>query len=130
MMELRESKTHLEVIMTTNRSLPPGVIIPELPYEDVNVAADWLCQVFGFKKRLRIANHRFQLTFGQNSVVAIERKEAGTSFVLFHVDNVDDYYERAMQAGARLINPPQDYPFGERQCTVEDIGGHRRAVSE
>jgi len=116
--------------MITNRSVPPGVIIPELPYEDVNKAATWLCQAFGFKERLRIGNHRCQLTFGQNSVVAIERTEPGTSFILMHVDHVDDYYERAKQSGARIIRLPADYPFGERQCTVEDLGGHRWTFSQ
>jgi uncharacterized glyoxalase superfamily protein PhnB len=116
--------------MITNRSMPPGVIIPELPYEDVNKAAAWLCQAFGFKERLRIGNHRCQLSFGQSSVVAIERKEPGISSLLVHVDDVDGHCEQAKQFGARIINPPTDYPFGERQCTVEDLGGHRWTFSQ
>jgi uncharacterized glyoxalase superfamily protein PhnB len=110
--------------------MPPGVIIPELPYEDVNTAAAWLCQAFGFTERLRIGNHRCQLSFGQSSVVVIERKEPGISSILMHVDDVDGHYERAKQFGARIINPPTDYPFGERQCTVEDLGGHRWTFSQ
>lgn len=116
--------------MITNRSMPPGVIIPELPYDDVGEAAAWLCQAFGFKERLRIGNHRCQLSFGQSSVVVIERKEPGISYILVHVDDVDSYYERASQSGARIINPPADYPFGERQYTAEDIGGHRWTFSQ
>lgn len=116
--------------MITNRSMPPGVIIPELPYDDVNTAADWLCNAFGFRIRLRIGNHRCQLTFGQGSVVVIEGKESGSSSVLVHIDNVDRHYERAKQSGARIINLPADYPFGERQYTVEDIGGHRWTFSQ
>lgn len=116
--------------MITNRSMPPGVIIPELPYDDVGTAAAWLCQTFGFEERLRIGNHRCQLSFGQSSVVAIERKEPGISYILMHVDNVDNYYERARQAGAQIINPPADYPFGERQCTVADLGGHHWTFSQ
>jgi len=116
--------------MSMNRSIPPGVIIPELPYDDVNAAAEWLCQAFGFKQRLRIGNHRCQLSFGEGSVIAIERKEPGMSSVLVHVDNVDTHFERVKQLGARIINPPTDYPFGERQYTVEDIGGHRWTFSQ
>jgi uncharacterized glyoxalase superfamily protein PhnB len=117
-------------MMSMNRSMPPGVIIPELPYDDVNAAAEWLCQAFGFKQRLRIGNHRCQLSFGEGSVIAIERKEPGMSSVLVHVDNVDTHFERVKQLGARIINPPTDYPFGERQYTVEDIGGHRWTFSQ
>jgi uncharacterized glyoxalase superfamily protein PhnB len=117
-------------MMSMNRSMPPGVIIPELPYDDVNAAAEWLCQAFGFKQRLRIGNHRCQLSFGEGSVIAIERKEPGMSSVLVHVDDVDTHFERVKQLGARIINPPTDYPFGERQYTVEDIGGHRWTFSQ
>lgn len=35
--------------MINNRSMPPALIIPELPYPDVRQAADWLCQTFGSK---------------------------------------------------------------------------------
>jgi uncharacterized glyoxalase superfamily protein PhnB len=110
--------------------MPPGVIIPELPCDDVNVAAAWLCQAFGFKERLRIGNHRCQLTFGETSVVAIEPKEPGISSVLVHVEEVDDHCERAKQSGPRIIHPPTDDPFGERQYTVEDPGGHRWTFSQ
>jgi hypothetical protein len=36
----------------THRSMPPGAIIPELVYEDVERAAAWLGQAFGFRERL------------------------------------------------------------------------------
>jgi uncharacterized glyoxalase superfamily protein PhnB len=116
--------------MIKNRSMPPGVIIPELPYDDVNIAARWLCQTFGFKERLRIGDHRCQLTFGESSIVVIERKVSGVSSIMVHVDDIDSHYARTKQSGARIINPPTDYPFGERQYTVEDIGGHRWTFSQ
>ena len=110
--------------------MPPGIIIPELPYDDIGTAATWLCQVFGLKERLRIGDHRFQLSFGQGSVVLIERKEPGISSILVHVDDIDSHYEHAKQSGAQIVNPPMDYPFGERQYTVKDIGGHRWTFSQ
>lgn len=116
--------------MITNRSMPPGVIIPELPYDDVKEAAAWLCGAFGFNERLRIGDHRCQLTFGEASLVVIERTEPGISFMMMHVDDVDGYYERAKQAGAQIIREPTDYPFGERQCTFKDIGGHHWTFSQ
>ena len=118
------------MIVITNRSMPPGVIIPELPYDDVHTAADWLCQTFGFKERLRIGNHRCQLTFGESSIVVIERTMSGTSSILTHVEDVDSHFERVKKSGAKIVSPPTDYPFGERQYTVEDIGGHRWTFSQ
>jgi hypothetical protein len=44
---------------------------------------------------------------------------------LVRVDNVDAHYERAKQRGARLLREPEDYPYGERQYSVEDFAGHR-----
>ena len=46
--------------MSTNRSMPPGTVIPELAYADVVAAARWLCDAFGFRERLRIGTHRIQ----------------------------------------------------------------------
>ena len=117
--------------MSLNRSMPPGVIIPEIPYPNVTQAADWLCRAFGFEKRLQIGNHRIQLTFGGGSMVVIEGDDANKSCsVMVHVEDVDSRYALAKSMGAQTINTPRDYPFGERQCTVEDIGGHRWTFSQ
>ena len=116
--------------MISNRSMPPGVIIPELPYDDVETAAEWLCNVFGFQKRLQIANHRFQLLFQGASIVAIQSRESGRCSTLVNVEAVDAHYQHAAAAGAEIVNPPANYPFGERQYTARDVGGHLWTFSE
>jgi uncharacterized glyoxalase superfamily protein PhnB len=118
--------------MDTNRSMPPGNIIPEIPYSNVLEAADWLCRAFGFKKRLQIGSHRVQLTFGNNSLVVIEKKNSPDTScsTMLHVEDVDRCFERAKQAGANVIQPPENHPFGERQCVVEDLGGHHWTFSQ
>ena len=58
--------------MPINRSLPPGPVIPELPYEDVTGAARWLCNAFGFTERLRIGSDRIQLRVGTGAIVVVE----------------------------------------------------------
>jgi uncharacterized glyoxalase superfamily protein PhnB len=112
--------------MLTNRSIPDSVVMPELAYSDVAEAAAWLCAAFGFQERLRIANHRVQLTFGKGAVIVIERhgEQAAGSSVLVRVEDVDRHHERAAQHGARILRPPKDHPFGERQYTAQDPGGH------
>jgi len=32
--------------------------------------------------------------------------------------------------GARILRPPADYPYGERQYTAEDLAGHRWTFSQ
>lgn len=120
------------MIMNTNRSMPSSVIIPELPYPDVREAVDWLCRTFGFMERLRIGNHRAQLSFGEGSLVATQRSDGSdVSFsVMVRVADVDAHYQQAKQSGAEIVSLPTDYPYGERQYTVEDLGGHRWTFSQ
>jgi uncharacterized glyoxalase superfamily protein PhnB len=117
--------------MSTNRSMPPATIIPELPYPDVREAVDWLCHVFGFKERLRIGNHRAQLQFGDGSLVATFGGESNPAFsVMVRVEDVDSHYQKSVKNGAHTLSAPVDYPYGERQYTVLDIGGHRWTFSQ
>ena len=117
--------------MNPNRSMPPGTLIPELPYPDVRAAADWLCRAFGFKERLRIGNHRAQLVFGDGSMVVTQGGEKNVSFhVMVRVEELDSHHAHVRQAGAKVISPPADYPYGERQYVVEDPGGHRWTFSQ
>lgn len=122
-----------------NRSMPPGTVIPVLGYEDVDEAARWLCDTFGFTVRLRIGSHRIQLLVsnglgGESSVVVTERREhasAGESHsVMVQVADAQGHYEHVRACGAEIVNPPTDYVFGERQYTVVDLGGHRWTFSQ
>lgn len=111
-----------------NRSMPQGQVIPELTYEQVREAADWLCDTFGFTIRLHIGDHRAQLEFGTGSVVVRQgtllSASVGTHSVMVRVDDVDAHHTRAVAAGASPAGEPKTYPFGERQYSVKDIGGH------
>ncbi|PXV54154.1 Uncharacterized conserved protein PhnB, glyoxalase superfamily [Dyella jiangningensis] len=120
--------------MITNRSMPPGIIIPELAYPDVLEAAAWLCRALGFRERLRIADHRVQLIYEGASIVVTELPNGQAvdhaHAVMVHVADVDRHHAQASAAGARVLHPPTDYPYGERQYSLEDIGGHRWKFSQ
>ncbi len=120
--------------MLENRSMPPGTIIPELVYADIGAAAEWLCRVFGFSERLRIGNHRVQLCLGSESLIVVGQTAGEfrppqpgqiSHSLMVRVEDVNRHYEHTRQCGARILNPPETHPFGERQYTVEDLGGHR-----
>ena len=118
--------------MQTNRSVPSAVVIPTLAYPDVGEAVDWLCSAFGFSVRLLIANHRAQLVYGDGAVIVTQ---AGADFgagcsVLVRVDDADAHHARAAAAGATILDPPADYPYGERQYNAQDIAGHRWTFSQ
>lgn len=113
-----------------NRSMPPGDVIPELPYPDVAEAVAWLCAAFGFHERLRIADHRAQISVGSGSVVAVQASPSGPCSVMVRVADVDAHYETARAHGARVSGSPATYPYGERQYSAVDLAGHRWIFSQ
>jgi len=121
--------------MLSNRSMPSATVIPELGYPDVNEAATWLCTAFGFIVRLRIADHRIQLTAGDGALVLTKLPSAGEGVAVAHsimirVDDVDAHHDRAKTVGARIVRPPTDYPYGERQYTAADPYGRGWTFSQ
>lgn len=122
--------------MKSNRSIPSATVVPELGYADVRAAATWLCEVLGFKERLRIADHRIQLTLGDGALVVVEGPDApdaahaSTHGILLRVDDLDAVFARAIARGAEALRQPTDYPYGERQCTLRDPGGHVWTLSQ
>ena len=129
--------------MLVNRSAPSATVVPVLVYEDAGKAAEWLCDAFGFKERLRagppggVVFHA-QLIVGEGAIMVGRegaefrrpRPQEVNQYVTVHVDDVDAHYERAKERGATIVKPPADMPFGERQYTAEDIGGHRWTFSQ
>ena len=49
---------------------------------------------------------------------------------MLHVEDVDAHHERARRAGANILTTPTDFPYGERQYTVEDLAGHHWTISQ
>jgi uncharacterized glyoxalase superfamily protein PhnB len=121
-----------------NRSMPHGVVIPVLAYRDVPGAVEWLCGAFGFVERLRIGSHRAQLTVGEGSVIvtglppdSYPPPASGSHHsVMVRVADVQAHHERAKAFGARVLAAPADFPYGERQYTAEDLGGHHWTFSQ
>jgi uncharacterized glyoxalase superfamily protein PhnB len=114
--------------------MPPSAVIPVLGYPDVAEAVDWLCETFGFTERWRAGSHRAQLAVGDAAVVVTEQTDgepgSPNHSVLVRVGDVNSHHEHARERGARILKPPTDYPYGERQYTVEDLGGHHWSFSQ
>ena len=121
--------------MIINRSIPRATVIPVLVYPDVRAAVEWLSEAFGFQERVRIGeDHRSQLQIGPDGAVIVadvrgdqQPPQAGivTHLVKVRVPAVDAQFERARRHGARVLQEPTEYEYGERECTVEDLAGHR-----
>ena len=120
--------------MRLNRSMPPGQMIPELTYPDISAAAQWLSYAFGFSERLRIANHRIQLTFGSGAVIlvngTVQPSDCSSHSIMVRVDDVDRHFTHAQKAGVKVMGAPTTYPYGERQYAAQDLVGHRWVFSQ
>lgn len=122
--------------MLANRSMPRSTVIPELAYLDVDEATEWLCEAFGFTLRLRIGAHRAQLNVGDGAIVLTERRGRPgmrsdlAQSVMVRVEDVAAHHARTEAYGARILKAPTDYPYGERQYSVEDLGGHAWTFSQ
>ena len=118
-----------------NRSLPTATVIPVLVYPDVRAAVAWLTEAFGFEERVRIGDdHRSQMRVGDDGAVIVadvrgeqQPPQAGltTHLLKVRVADVDAAFERARSHGARVLQEPTEFEYGERECTLEDPAGHR-----
>jgi len=118
--------------MRFNRSVPPCPVIPVLMYPDPSVAAEWLVSAFGFRVRLRIANHRIQMRAGEGCFTIAEGDVIPnrSCVVQVRVENVPEHCERARRAGAKILTEPVEHMYGERQYNAEDFYGHRWDFTE
>jgi uncharacterized glyoxalase superfamily protein PhnB len=134
--------------MLSNRSMPAATVIPVLVYEDVSDAVEWLCDTFGFREHERVGDYWAYLAIGEGAVILRGRRVASalrtadpvmlrpprrgevSHTTMVRVDDVDAHYRHARGTGARILQPPADFPYGERQYSAEDVEGHRWVFSQ
>ena len=114
---------------------------PFLAYKDAPGAITWLCDAFGFEKKVAVANDdgsiaHAELSVGdgiimvqteKNSELAL-RSPDGLGFVTQGVyialPEVDDHFARAKAAGAEIVMEPTDQEYGSRDYSARDPEGH------
>jgi uncharacterized glyoxalase superfamily protein PhnB len=107
----------------------------------VEAALDWLCDVFGFSELWRADGHRGRIALGNGVVILADadadhgralppRSGQHDHSVMVKVEDVDKHHEHAVRRGARVLRPPTDHSYGERQYSVEDLDGHLWTFSQ
>lgn len=113
-------------------------ITPYLYYRDVASALDWLASTFGFTERMRMPGPGGAIMHAElelaDGVVMLgcpseDYRNPGqlgtaTQSLYVYVDDVDKHYEHAREAGAKILDPPEDQFYGDRRYGVEDPEGH------
>ncbi len=111
-----------------------------LVYPHVRAAVDFLTAAFGFVERTRIGeDHRAQMAVGADGAVIVAdvggdrcppRTGGMTHLVRVRVPDVDAAFVRARDHGAVVLEAPVDREYGERDCTLEDLAGHRWQLAQ
>ena len=113
-------------------------ISPYLNYEDTGAMIDWLARAFGLVERHRLAGPDGAVTHAE---MALEEglvmmgspggdfrnpKRLGqvTQSLYVYVDDLDAHCARAREAGAEIIEEPNDQPYGDRRYGARDPEGH------
>ncbi len=120
-------------------------IIPQLPYQDVLAAIDFLERAFGFVERrharieqpggvhaeMEIGDGLIMLGGpGGHGVFPPEGAANPSTLLMVYVDDVDAHFERARSAGAAIVAELQDKFFGDRVYEALDREGHRWAFHQ
>lgn len=124
-----------------NRSAPHARVTSVLTVADVRAAVAWYSEVFGFVEHVRIGDgHRSQLGLPDAPAAELVLSEVRpgrrtpegkrSHQVMFKVDDVDSLVATAVARGATLVDAPQDYPYGERQATINDPFGHQWVLNQ
>ena len=129
----------LLLVAGANRSAPPGPVISELAYPDVSAAVDWLVKVSQVSSAHPDRHgHRAQLSFGSGSLIVADvgygrvapTGEEASQSVMLRVEDVASLCDRVRRNGGTILREPQDFQYGERQCTFLDPAGHRWTLTE
>lgn len=112
--------------------------IPHLMLADAAAAIDFYSTAFGADEIFRIQDPagtviHCEIAIGQSVVMLgdvderfCEPRSAGGTTVGIHlyVDSVDRVFERAVSAGATVLEKPQDMFYGDRVTMIRDPFGH------
>lgn len=120
-----------------NRSVPVDTILPHVYYEDVVAALAWLTEAFGFVEHYRYGDPErpsgAQMRAGDAYVMVAEARPGrgspdalgvSTQSLTVFVDDVDAHHDRAVAAGARVVEERNETIYGEYQYGVLDLAGH------
>jgi PhnB protein len=110
-------------------------VTPYLTVPDVHEEIEFVTKVFGAEGRVyglgSAGGFHSEYRIGDSMVMiggggkGAKWKGTPTPGALhLYVEDVDAVYERAMQAGATVLMPPTDLPYGERGAGIQDVGGN------
>jgi uncharacterized glyoxalase superfamily protein PhnB len=125
-----------------------SAVIPAHRYRNTPAALNWLCQILGFTLHAVYEGENgtighAELALGNGMIMLGPKKDdefsrgfkspqdldgIETRSVYLVVPDADAVYARAVAAGATILRPLQDTPYGSREFAVKDLEGHSWSV--
>jgi len=100
-------------------------VTPRIVVDDVAGQVDFLRNVFDAAGDV-IEGRPVELLVGDSLVMIspTTERDAFPAFLYIYVDNADAAFERAIAAGASVLEAPLDTPYGDRRAMVRDPFGN------
>lgn len=110
-------------------------IFATLKYNDANSAIAFLTGALGFREVSVMRNEsgsvsHAELAHGDGMIMVGSRTEPGSQFdtgkavIYLAVDDADAHHDKAVAAGAKVVYPLVDQPYGSREYAVADAEGN------
>ena len=100
-------------------------VTPRVFVDDVGALAAFLVEVFDATGHVD-AGRPAELRIGDSVVMvsSAAERDAFPAFLYVYVDDADDAFQRAVAAGASVVERPLDTPYGDRRAMVADAWGN------
>jgi PhnB protein len=111
-----------------NRFQPDGwhTVTPRIITSEPEEMVRFVRQVFCGQGEFHV-NRPAEIRIG-DSLIMISNgaglREPVSAFLYVYVENVDETYRRAVEAGAESLELPADLPYGDRRAMVRDAWGN------
>jgi PhnB protein len=133
--------------MPNVKRIPEGYprVSPHLSVDGAGAAIEFYKSVLGATERMRMPMPDGRIAHAEidigGSVVMIgdelpggvdpsPKTLGGSPVALFvYVEDVDDVFKQAVEAGANVVQPPEDHFYGDRVAMFDDPFGHRWNVA-
>jgi len=104
---------------------PKRSITPRIVVNDVPGCASFLKSTFGAEGEV-LVDRPTELVIGDSSLMisSLGEREHFPAFLYIYVDDADATYQRALAAGAEVIETPSDQFYGDRRAMVKDAYGN------
>ena len=113
-------------------------------YRDAPAAIEWLCRAFGFSRHLVVPDEdggiaHAQLVLGSGMIMLGSYRDEGeydrlvrlpedaggnTQAAYIVIEEIEDHYQRAVGAGARVVYELAEQDYGGKLYSVLDPEGH------